>query len=194
MTRRITARSLALVTSLAAVALSVPPLRSYIEQSMAWHMAVQMPLLVAGGWWWAQAMAQSRPAQSLAPWNHYGLSGFLAVQAALAYWMLPSAIDRAVVLPEADAVKLVMLLACGAVLRHSIERAPAVIQLFFVGYGLSMMVWLGLYLVSTDLRLCNAYSLQGQINAGWALVAWAVALGTAWLVGALRVRGRAVVP
>ncbi len=183
----------ALVSGVLAVALSLPPLRSLIEQSMAWHMAVQMPLLVWSGWWWGRAATRSRVAQALAPWNQYGLTGFLAAQGWLAYWMLPSAIDRAVVVPEADGFKLATLLLCGALLRHSAERAPTVIQLFFMGYVLSMMVWLGLYLLSTDLRLCNAYSLQSQVDAGWGLVAWAVALGCAWLVSALR-RSRPVAP
>ena len=56
-------------------------------------------------------------------------------------------------------------------------------QLFFIGYGLPMMAWLGLYLASTDLRLCNAYSLESQIWAGWGLVGLTAALGMAWLLG-----------
>ena len=40
----------ALAVTLLAVALSVPPLRRLIEQSMVWHMVVQMPLLALGGW------------------------------------------------------------------------------------------------------------------------------------------------
>jgi hypothetical protein len=43
-----------------------------------------------------------------------------------------------------------------------------------------MMAWLGLYLAGTDLRLCNAYSLQSQWRAGWGLVGLAAAMGVAW--------------
>jgi len=56
------------------------------------------------------------------------------------------------------------------------------VQLFFIGYGLPMMAWLGLYLASTDLRLCNAYSLQSQWRAGWGLLGLAAVLGVAWAV------------
>jgi len=45
-----------------------------------------------------------------------------------------------------------------------------------------MMAWLGLYLASTDLRLCNAYSLQSQWRAGWSLVGLAAVLGVAWVL------------
>ena len=49
----------AAITATLAAALSVPPLRSVIEQSMAWHMVVQMPLLVVAG-----ALAASAPAST----------------------------------------------------------------------------------------------------------------------------------
>jgi hypothetical protein len=177
---------LAAAISALAVALSLPPLRVHIEQSMLVHMAIQMPLLVLGGWCLMRVLAQHRLAQQLARWNRYGLTGFIAAQAILAYWMLPLAIDRAIVLPLADLQKLVSLLVCGALLQHSFARSPAVLQLFFVGYTVSMMTWLGFYFTSTDLRLCNAYSLESQVNTGRALVAWGLLLGAAWLFDAVR--------
>lgn len=100
------------------------------------------------------------------PWSvvtkRYGATGFIGAQAIVAYWMLPLTIDHAIVLPQIDALKLVSLFICGAMLRHSVERSPAVVQLFFVGYTVSMMTWLGIYLATTDLRLCNAYSQKAR--------------------------------
>jgi hypothetical protein len=176
----------ALLVSAAALALSLPPLRTLIEQSMLWHMAIQMPLLVLGGWLAMRALADHRLAQGFGRWNRYGLTGFIAAQAIFAYWMLPLAIDRAIVLPLADAEKLVTLFLCGALLQHSFARSPAALQLFFVGYAVPMMIWLGFYFTSTDLRLCNAYSLETQVNTGRALVGWGFALGALWLFDALR--------
>lgn len=164
------------------VALSAPPLRSLIEQSMLWHMVIQMPMLVLGGWLVMGAIRNTALPAAMAAWNRYGLTGFIAAQAVTAYWMLPLAIDRAVVLPAADGAKLVTLLACGALLRHSVDRAPAVLQLFFIGYALPMMIWLGLYFASIDLRLCNAYSLESQVRAGQGLAILAFTLGALWLV------------
>jgi len=169
-----------LLTALALI-LSLPPLRTLIEQSMAWHMAVQMPLLLGAGALAAHAASHGRMARALAPWNAYGLSGTLLALVALAYWMLPSAIDRAVVLPAADAAKLLTLWLTGAALRHTAERAPAVIQLFFIGTCVPMLLWLGFYFATTDRRLCNAYSLASQAQAGWALVGWGAVLALAGL-------------
>jgi hypothetical protein len=168
----------AAVATVAALALSLPPGRLLIEQSMAWHMLVQMPLLVLAGWWsmaaWAPAFGQRI--------NRYGLTGFMLAQCILAYWMLPAMIDRAVVLPATDALKLASLWLAGAALRQGFRQAPLTVQVFFVGYGLPMMAWLGVYLASTDLRLCNAYSLASQLNTGQGLVALSAALGLVWVV------------
>jgi len=167
---------LALVSGAAALALSLPPGRALIEQSMVWHMLVQMPLLVAAGWWAAAAWAPGLGRQI----NRHGLTGFMLAQCTLAYWMVPALVDRAVVMPGADAAKLVSLIAAGAALRQGFAQAPLTVQLFFVGYGLPMMAWLGLYLASTDLRLCNAYSLASQTRAGQGMVVLAAVLGLAW--------------
>jgi hypothetical protein len=153
---------------------------------MVWHMAIQMPMLVMGGWFAMSAFFNRRASALLAHWNRYGLTGFIAAQVIVAYWMLPLAIDRAIVLPQADAMKVVTLFVSGAMLKHSVERSPPVLQLFFVGYAASMMIWLGIYFASTDLRLCNAYSLESQAIAGRGIALWGITLGFAWLIGAIR--------
>ena len=179
----------AAVTLAVAVALSVPPLRAVIEQSMAWHMVFQMPLLVLAGWLASRSKLPKFSIRAMRGWasfNQFGLTGFMAAQIIVAYWMLPSAIDRAVVLPAVDALKLLTLFIGGMLLGDAFKRAPAALQLFFMGYWVSMMAWLGIYFATTDLRLCNAYSLQSQINTGWGLLALGAALGVAWVVSVLK--------
>ena len=177
---------IALAISVVAIALSVPPLRVLIERSMVWHMAVQMPLLIVGGWWSTKAVGHTRCSRAVATWNRYGLTGFSASLGIIAFWMLPLTIDRAVVSPRADAFKVLTLFACGAMLQHSFKCTPAVLQLFFVGTVVSMMTWLGIYFATTDLRLCTVYLLQSQINAGGAIVGLGITFGCAWLVGVVR--------
>ena len=100
--------------------------------------------------------------------------------------MLPSAIDRAVVSPLADALKVMTLLACGALLQQSFARAPAVLQMFVMGSAVPMTVWLGAYFATTDRRLCNAYSLASQSEAGLGIAVWGLAVAAAWLGVVLR--------
>ncbi len=176
---------LATALTLAAALMSVPPLRALIEQSMVWHMLMQMPFLVLAGYAAAAAWPQSL-GNRLAQFNRYGLTGFMLAQCITAYWMIPAMVDRAVVLPSADVAKVAGLWLAGVALRQSFLQAPLAVQLFFVGYGLPMLAWLGFYLASTNLRLCNAYSLESQLRAGQGLVLLAVGLGLAW---AYSVRG-----
>jgi hypothetical protein len=199
-------RALALLAALAAAALSAPGLRWLIEQSMVWHTLIQMPLLVLAGWLAHAAFdkasdtpfgkaldASGQPTASAprADWfgaiNRYGLTGFMLAQLIALYWMIPSSIDRAVVLPSVDLVKLVTLWICGLALRDAMRRSPAPVQIFFVGYTLPMMLWLGLYLATTEIRLCNAYPLDTQIEAGRGMMGLSAALGLLWL-GSLGLR------
>ncbi len=170
---------LALLLTALAASLSLPPLRVLIEQSMVWHMLVQMPLLVAAGALAAAAWPAATGGR-WARWNRYGLTGFMLAQCVSAYWMIPALVDRAVVIPAADAAKLLSLWLAGAALRQAWVQAPLAVQLFFLGYGLPMLAWLGFYLASTNLRLCNAYSLESQLRTGQGLVALAAVLGLAW--------------
>ena len=185
----------ALCCTAVAISLSVPPLRSVIEQSMAWHMVFQMPLLVLSGWLVARTVlpffltprsANAATVASLSKLNQFSLTGFMAAQFIVAYWMLPLAIDRAVVLPAFDLLKLLSLFVCGVLLADVFKRAPSILQLFFMGYLVSMMAWLGVYFATTDLRLCNAYSLESQARTGWGLLALGVVLGASWLAAQFR--------
>jgi hypothetical protein len=176
----------ALLVGTLAVGLSLPPLRSLIEQSMVWHMVIQMPLLVLSGWLSMGTASGLSGMDRWRHWNRYGLSGFIASLIVMAYWMLPLTIDRAVVLPAADATKVASLWFAGAVLRRSFHRAPAVLQMFFMGTAVPMATWLGIYFASTDLRLCNAYSLESQMVSGQGLAILAMLLGALWLVGTIR--------
>ena len=176
----------AVITAALAVAMSVPPLRSVIEQSMAWHMVVQMPMLVLAGALAAMAVPAGLQWTKLANFNHFGLTGFMAAQGIVAYWMLPLAIDRAVVNPGFDALKLLTLFISGMLLSDAFKRAPMALQLFFMGYWVSMMAWLGIYFATTDLRLCNAYSQASQVATGWSLLALGLLLGAVWLAAAGR--------
>lgn len=173
---------LSLLSAAFAIGLSLEPFRYLIESSMVWHMAVQMPMLVFTGWLTGQRFPQLLDRNFQSAFNQYGLTGMLIASFALAYWMLPLTIDRAIIVYRFDAFKIFSLILCGLILRDFFSRAHIIVQLFFLGYALSMLGTLGFYFATTDLRLCNAYTLDSQIRAGWALVSVTVLLGAAWVV------------
>ncbi len=148
---------------------------------MFWHMAIQMPLLLLTGWLIGLAYPESANIRVLQFFNYEGLSGMLLASFILAYWMLPSAIDQAVVRYDFDAFKVISLILCGLILQHFFLVSKPVVQLFFLGYSLSMLTWLGVYFATTELRLCNAYSLESQVLSGKALCALGATFGLGWL-------------
>jgi hypothetical protein len=170
-----------LVCAVVAVGLSISPARQLIETSMVWHMAVQLPLLLLTGWLVGKNFSVWFKSAWLATYNYQGLTSMLVVSIALAYWMLPLAIDRALVHHSFDALKIVSLIICGAMLYDFFYRGHWIIQLFFLGYALPMLAWLGVYCISADVRLCNAYSLESQVQTGKALLGLSVFFGAAWL-------------
>jgi hypothetical protein len=98
----------------------------------------------------------------------------------VSYWMLPIAVDRAIVLPLVDAAKIASLLIAGFCLHLSMQSAPMIVQVFFIGYTLAMMSTLGIYFITVDARLCNAYSQDSQINTGYGLIGLACVLCLMW--------------
>jgi hypothetical protein len=50
-----------------------------------------------------------------------------------------------------------------------------------------MLISTGVYLATTERRLCNAYSMESQLSAGYGVVALGVALACAWAFRASRI-------
>lgn len=176
------------------ISLSLPPMRVLIERSMVWQMLIQIPLLVLGGFFLAQyykdnGIVTPKWRNILNSWNTYGLTGFFLAQSILIYWMIPLNIDRAILLYDVDVLKIFTLILSGILLQSSFRIAPFVIQIFFLGYFIAMLVWLGLYFLETSVRLCNVYSLDSQFNTGYGLLFLSGILLTDWCIKVYR-RGK----
>jgi len=169
------------LTTAIGLTLSLPMARQHIEQSMLVHMVVQMPLLVWSGARLMQYVQHHRILGLLVRWNAHGLTGFFLGVAVLTYWMLPSALDSAVVNAKVDALKITSLMLAGAALPHAFWLSTTTVQLFFVSTTVPMMVWLGMHFATTEQRLCNAYSLETQVHTGYGLMLLALLLATVWL-------------
>jgi hypothetical protein len=163
-----------------AIGLSVPPFRAIIEQSMFMQMVIQMPLLFISGAFLNTFTLSKKVTQSISSWNIFGLTGFMLAQMILMYWMLPISVDRAVVMPLFDVAKVLTMIVAGLLVGDALHKSPAPLQLFFIGYFAAMMIWLGMYFIYTDLRLCNAYSLNSQYWSGYGLCAISIATVSYW--------------
>lgn len=159
----------------------LPPIRRATEASMTAHMLVQYTsLLLAGG-----LLVDGLPARWLRAvqrWNELGVAGLVGSSLALAVLMVPRVLDLALTDLRVECLKLAALVLTGAALRLSWHRAGTLVQVFFLGNVLPMMVVVGTLYQDSPTRLCNAYRLGDQQDLGLALVWVAAAVLTLWLL------------
>ncbi|WP_407280993.1 hypothetical protein U5817_12650 [Aromatoleum evansii] len=154
---------------------------------MARHMLLQFPLLVLAG----VALASSLPPRartSIAAFNAHGLAGLLLCLLVSGFWMIPRALDQALLSPHMELAKFATLLAAGGALQLSWRLAGTIIQTFFIGNWAWMTAVAGLLYQDVSARLCNAYLLDEQVFAGRGLVVLAVVVPSV-LIGGLMLRG-----
>lgn len=149
--------------------------RAPVEATMVRHMLVQLPLLVVCG-------ALLRLPTRAARWDHQGLASFTFAAFVATYWMIPRALEQALVEPLAETLKFATLLLAGALLPGALQRSHVVVQLFFVANSCAMMAIAGMLYRELPQRLCNAYLLDDQGLTGALLVGLALTLGMAWCV------------
>jgi hypothetical protein len=161
--------------------LLVLSLRDWLEGDMARHMLIEFPLLLIAGAAIGRALDERLGAQ-IACCNQMGLAGFAFASITLAYWMIPAALDMAL-LDESVAVgKYISLVASGALLWSSFAAAPLAVQAFFVGNFACMTATVGLIYQSAPQQLCLNYQADAQWAAGEGLVAVAAIAACTWCV------------
>jgi hypothetical protein len=158
------------------------PLRLLLERDMGVHMVVQLPLLACAGFVLATALRQHEP-RWLAEADWLGIPGLLLVIFATSFWMLPRTLDAALADPLIDLGKFVsMPLLVGLPVGLSWRRMPGLGRAFLWANFIPKLGAIGGLYLAAPTRLCAYYRLDQQANAGWALIAVAVALAIAWFV------------
>lgn len=165
--------------ALAALALLQP----WLEQRMVTHMLVELPLLFAIGWWSATPSQRRGPAW-LRLINAGGLSGLTVAMLISALWMLPLALDAAVLNPAIGWAKVASVLLSGWLARISMREAQSAVQGFFVLNWAWMTGAAGALYQQAPQRLCSTYLFGDQLWAGMGLVALAVVVVAVWMASA----------
>lgn len=156
----------------------------WLEQSMALHMGLELPLLFILGWLAARASG-TRLAERLAPWNLAGGPGLTFSMLVLSIWMVPSALDYAVLSASVAVLKVASLVAAGMAAGLSWKPAGIVVQAFFVVNWFWMTFVVGMLYRDAPQQLCSVYLVDEQAHAGMAMMAWALAGVVAWVPGLL---------
>lgn len=157
----------------------VPPVRKMTEASMTTHMLIQYPCLLLAGWLLAKQMP-TRWLLASQRWNELGIPGLVGSALVLALLMIPRVLDLALVDGSVEAMKILALIASGAALSLSWQRAGLVLQAFFLGNVLWMTAVVGMLYQDSAVRVCNAYRLDDQQGLGLALVLIAIGIGVVW--------------
>ena len=154
---------------------------------MARHMLVQFPLLVLCGALLAGGLsaeiakaAPDRPVPA-SRWNAHGMTGLFGTALVLALLMVPRVLDLALINPWVEFAKMTALVSSGAAICLSWRPAGWLVQGFFLGQVLPMMVVAGTLYANSPTRVCNAYLLDDQVLLGQSLVWIAAGIALAWL-------------
>jgi hypothetical protein len=167
------------------LAMTLPPIRHLLEQSMQLHMLAQYPLLMISGALLARGVPEGI-ARKLATCNAMGITGLAAAMLFTTVLMIPRVLDLVLVDARVELAKFAALLIIGALFQASWRSAGTIVQAFFLGGILPMMIVVGTIYQSAPLRLCNAYRLDDQQNLGWKLVWLSAAVAAVWLVQTTR--------
>jgi len=179
-----------LVAGAVVVVLALPPLRVWLEGSMAGHMLVQIPLLAGAGVLGAFALPP-RLKRRLDACNARGLPFTLLASLVSTYWMLPRALDAALTEPWMEVAKFVSLpLLVGLPLALSWRRLGTIGQGFVAANFVSMVSVVGWLYIVAPARVCNNYLVDQQTVTGWLLVAVSGLLFLGWTAPAFIARER----
>lgn len=157
-----------------------PALRFGLEARMSLHMLVEFPLLFAAGWAACRISehhAGLRPvhaALAFVDWAGWSSATFASGVAMV--WMLPSALDAALLSGGLAIAKVASWWAAGWLLAGGVRRMHAEVLLFFSGNLAWMMATAGMLYLDTPSRLCVNYLQGDQQHTGTGLVLLAIAL------------------
>jgi len=163
----------------APLAFAVDPLRHAVESRMLLHMLVQFPLLLAAG---AAARlllrhVAPRTMAGIDAVDWHGLSGLTLLSLVSALWMVPAALDEALLDPAVGLLKYASWWLSGLVVAGSWRRLGGPLQLFLLGNLAWMFATAGMLFAATPARLCVSYLQNEQEWTGRALVVLALGLG-----------------
>lgn len=176
-----TARRLRLVLpalALAPLVFVAEPVRTAVEGRMPLHMLVQFPLLLVAGACAARLSCAARPDLG-ATWSRLdaqGLLGLVTLSGVAALWMVPAALDAALMQPGVAAWKYASWWIAGAATALAWPRMAVPLRLFLLGNLAWMLFTAGALYAETGQRLCVSYGIDDQLWTAAGLHAAALAL------------------
>lgn len=179
-------RSILWAMTLAPLAFLSERFRDAIEGSMPLHMMVQFPiLLLAGaGAAWLTVQRQQAFASAWSRFDAEGVFGLVTLSAVAVLWMVPAALDAALMHPEVAAWKYCSWWVAGGAIALAWPRMAGPMRMFLIVNLAWMLLTAGSLYADAEQRLCASYRYDEQLWTGRALQAAAGLLVAAWIGGA----------
>jgi hypothetical protein len=161
--------------------LTTPAVRGWLEASMIGHMLLQIPLLAAIGIMSSRLLPE-RWQNSLLTAVGGAIPCVVTALFVSSYWMLPRALDAALMDPLVEIAKFLSLpMLVGLPLGLAWKRLRVIGRGFVWTNFFSMLAVLGWLYIVAPVRLCNNYLVDQQGQAGWWMVKLALLLFAWWL-------------
>ena len=162
-----------------------PALRHSVESRMSLHMLGEFPLLFGAGWassgLWLRRMRARRWLRGQRRLDWRGWTAATGSSVVALVWMLPSALDAALLSPGIAAAKFASWWLAGWWMADGWRRMDGELLLFFAGNLAWMAATAGLLYIDAPQRLCVSYLQDDQRHAGAGLVLLGGLLGAlAW--------------
>ncbi|MEQ4618795.1 MAG: DUF1404 family protein [Corticimicrobacter sp.] len=154
--------------------------RPWLEASMARHMALELPALFIVGWLSARHL---RPAAGTPfhAWNQEGIPALLLASLITLFWMIPLALDAAVLDPGVTALKVCSIIVAGLLAGWCWPRLHLIVQALFLFNWTAMNLLIGILYIGAPQQLCSTYLADDQLWAGRGLIAWSLLAMGGWI-------------
>ena len=149
------------------IILLLPPTIGLLEKWMITHMLVQIPLLIIAGLLMGEYVKNRLP-NLFKKWNENGIPGILLVYIVTMYWMIPRAMDEAILLYSVEIFKFISLpFLVGIVLYDSWPKLSSLAKGFIVFNYIPMFGMMAWLYIDSPIQVCNNYLVSEQKMLGW---------------------------
>src|SRR5690625_3831153 len=149
------------------IILLLPPITNLLEKWMVTHMLVQMPLLIVVGLLMGENV-KNRLSHLFLKWNKDGVPGILLVYFVTMYWMIPRAMDEAILIPTVETFKYISLpFLVGIILYDSWPKLSDLAKSFIVFNYIPMFGMMAWLYIDSPIQVCNNYLESEQKMLGW---------------------------
>jgi len=156
--------------------LALPPVTYLLESIMIFHMHMQMPLLVIAGFLMARFFQKKFP-QFFKSWNRNGVPGILLFTIVMGYWMLPRAMDDALMYQSVQLFKFISLpFLAGVPLRDSWQKISSAMKNGLIIFFTILFFAMGWLYIWWPEQLCNNYLIIEQVTLGWGFLTMAICM------------------